>query len=127
MKSKVYTLSEMPDKTQVLNNGMTRIYISVEEKEEVLHSMTSEDGTEAAGESVTNKVYLCEAVDVPSLERSTIVSAIVRSRYSQDDVEAILANGNDEEHADEWAEFQAWRKKAKEIADEVSNYRSSRL
>ena len=107
MKTRKFTLSEMPGKKELLNNGMTRVFIDVERKEETI---SGEDG-----ESTINMVYLCEAVDVAELTRPSIISAIVRSRYSQDDVEAILANGNDEEHAQEWQEFQDWRKKAKDV------------
>lgn len=49
-----------------------------------------------------------------------IVTAIIRSRYTENDVEAILCNGTDTpEHQAELEAFQAWRKEAKRIAKEV--------
>lgn len=69
-------------------------------------------------EGVTEYEYdevIVEAVDYPS-----IVTAIIRSRYSADQVEAILLNGNDTpEHEAEYAELQQWRKTAKQMAKEV--------
>lgn len=50
---------------------------------------------------------------------SGIVSAIVRSRYSQDDVEAIILNVGDEEHMAQYEELQEWRKFAKQLAKSV--------
>lgn len=53
----------------------------------------------------------------------TLVTAIVRSRYSADQIEAIVANyldddGN-EQHRRELNELQTWRRLAKEIAHKV--------
>ena len=50
---------------------------------------------------------------------SGIVSAIVRSRYSQDDVEAIILNAVDKEHMAKYEELQEWRKFAKQLAKSV--------
>lgn len=50
---------------------------------------------------------------------SGIVSAIVRSRYSQDDVEAIILNAGDKEHMAKYEELQEWRKFAKQLAKSV--------
>ena len=52
---------------------------------------------------------------------ATIVSAIVRSRYSADDVEAIVLNHGDEdpEHEQRYADLQAWRVEAKAVARQV--------
>lgn len=52
---------------------------------------------------------------------ATIVSAIVRSRYSQADVEAIILNygDGDPEHEQRYAELQAWRVEAKTVARQV--------
>lgn len=70
------------------------------------------------GESV--ETLVCENVDVAGISYDSIVSAIVRDRYSADAVEAILANGNDtEKHAAELEAFQQWRVKAKEVATAV--------
>ena len=93
---------------EVLREGViTRIFFdfSVEEKDM--------DGD-------TIEVLVCENVDVKGVDYSAIVNAIVRDRYPQDRVEAILANGSDTEaHAEEYAAFQQWRVKAKDVATAV--------
>lgn len=51
-----------------------------------------------------------------------LVAAIIRSRYSADDVEAIQLNYlNDKngEHVEEWNDLQKWRAKAKAAAREA--------
>ena len=51
-----------------------------------------------------------------------IVSAIIRGRYSADDVEAITNNyllDGSEIHTQEWRAMQQWRKDAKELAKSV--------
>lgn len=55
----------------------------------------------------------------------TIVSAIVRSRYSVDDVEAIQLNymeSNTTEHKNEFASLRDWRAFAKDKAKEAIEY-----
>lgn len=52
-----------------------------------------------------------------------LVSAIVRGRYTDDEMQAIVNNhllddGN-EEHEAEWDEMQAWRAEAKKVAKEI--------
>ena len=67
------------------------------------------------GEPVT--VLTAENVDVNAIDYGSIVSAIVRDKYSQDKVEAILANGEDTpEHKTELKDFKDWRVKAKQVA-----------
>ena len=59
----------------------------------------------------------CERIELNAIDYPTVVSAIVRCRYSQSDIEAIVLNGSDtEEHASEYAALQAWRAEAKRIA-----------
>lgn len=50
-----------------------------------------------------------------------IVSALIRSRYTADQVEAIMLNHGDgnPDHEAEYAALQAWRTEAKRIAKEV--------
>lgn len=56
---------------------------------------------------------------------SSIVSAIVKSEYDEDRMQAVinnyLANPEDEEHAAEFTAMQNWRAEAKEVAHEVLN------
>ena len=54
-----------------------------------------------------------------------IVTAIIRSRYTADDVEAIVNNyllTKTAEHKQEMSEMQAWRTLAKNVAKEVLEY-----
>lgn len=54
-------------------------------------------------------------------DRGTVIAQIVNSRYSNDEMQAIINNylldASDEEAVAEFKEMQAWRKHAKEIAD----------
>lgn len=59
----------------------------------------------------------CERIELKAIDYPSVVSSIVRCRYSQSDIEAIVLNGRDtEEHAAEYASLQAWRAEAKRIA-----------
>ena len=77
-------------------------------------------------------VIMAENVDVESAEYGDIVNAVVRDRYSADNVEAIMANYQEAieqtssltedkrtEYKAEYDAFQAWRVKAKEVAASV--------
>ena len=50
-----------------------------------------------------------------------VVSSIVRTLYSQDDVEALTQNYivNPAKYADDWEDLQLWRNKAKAVAKEA--------
>lgn len=60
------------------------------------------------------------------LDRNEIVSAIIRMKYSADSMEAIINNrlldSLDEDAEQEFLEMQAWRARAKELADEAVAY-----
>ena len=59
----------------------------------------------------------CERIELEAIDYPSVVSAIVRCKYSQSDIEAIVLNGSDtDEHASEYATLQAWRAEAKRIA-----------
>ena len=59
----------------------------------------------------------CERIELDTIDYPTVVAAIVRCKYSQSDIEAIVLNGSDtEEHASEYAALQSWRAEAKRIA-----------
>ena len=59
----------------------------------------------------------CERIELEAIDYPSVVAAIVRCKYSQSDIEAIVLNGNDtDEHASEYAALQAWRAEAKRIA-----------
>ena len=59
----------------------------------------------------------CERIELEAIDYPSVVAAIVRCKYSQSDIEAIVLNGSDtEEHAAEYEAMQAWRAEAKRIA-----------
>lgn len=59
----------------------------------------------------------CERIELEAIDYPSVVSCIVRCKYSQSDIEAIVLNGSDtDEHASEYAALQAWRAEAKRIA-----------
>ena len=59
----------------------------------------------------------CERIVLNDIDYPSVVAAIVRCKYSQSDIEAIVLNGSDtEEHAAEYESLQAWRAEAKRIA-----------
>ena len=59
----------------------------------------------------------CERIELEAIDYPSVVSAIVRCRYSQSDIEAIVLNGSDtEEHEAEYQALQSWRSEAKRIA-----------
>lgn len=85
-------------------------------------------------EMPANNMYDCEGIDVRGSGYSDIVSGIVNDRYPRDKWDAIMANYQDAldgqsdlteakraEYVQEYANFQAWRKRAKEIANTVIN------
>lgn len=82
------------------------------------------------GQPVTN--YRSLYVQVTALNYSDLVAAIIQSRYTSSDIEAIMLNnmaaiGNTEalttekraEYVEEYTKLQAWRAHAKEVASEV--------
>lgn len=88
--------------------------------------------TEVESEGEKREQVVCESIDVNSRTYEGIVSAIIVDHYPADKRDAILANyeeAKDEtseltaekraEYLKEYADFQAWRKHAKDIATEV--------
>ena len=81
---------------------------------------TTETMTDVDGETVTMDYY--ELVDyeapveeAPQLSYEELVASKIRQRYSQNDVEAILANylNDQEKYREEFAEFQSYRESCK--------------
>lgn len=85
---------------------------SAEESSETAITAFSYEGTEPDG---STKIAAQEAT------YGAFTAGLVRLKYSQDEVEAILANKGDgnEEHQAEFDKYQAWRIQAKEMATEV--------
>lgn len=84
---------------------------------------------ESAGDNKTVTAYSYEGdepdgstkIEAKSANYKDFVTGIVRMKYSQNDVEAILCNHGDgnAEHANEYDDFQAWREQAKQWANEL--------
>jgi len=83
----------------------------------------------ATEENDNENQYSCENVDIVDSDYSKAVAAIVTSRYDINNQYAILANYDESkdpnsdltdakraEYLQEYADFQLWRKKAKEVA-----------
>lgn len=84
---------------------------------------------ESAGDDQTVTAYSYEGdeadgstkIEAESANYNDFVAGIIRMKYSQNDVEAILCNHGDgnAEHAKEYDDFQAWRERAKQWANEI--------
>lgn len=68
-------------------------------------------------------VCVAEKIEIPcqhSIKYGELVSALIRCKYSADDVEAIVLNGEDTiAHAEELQLLKEWRIEAKKIAKEI--------
>lgn len=80
----------------------------------------------------TVEMVECENVDINGTGYADIVNGIVTDRYPDDKFQAVMANYADAtsedstlsdekkaEYISEYNDFQAWRKRAKEVANEV--------
>lgn len=103
----------------ILEGALVRIQFDFEAA-----AVVAEEGREAPDD-----LFNCESVDCFSRRKGDIISAIVNERFNNDQVQAIIANYEEakdpeaeisaekrEEHLAEYAAFQEWRKRAKEVA-----------
>jgi hypothetical protein len=121
-----------PDADGILLSRYTdtlNVYFDFDTEE--IDDTTNEDTASNAATKTQRGV--CEIVRVKqSNTYASIVSAIVNDRYSADDAQALSANYNEAKDTDseidddkraeyvaEYVAFQAWRKKAKDIAKKV--------
>lgn len=84
---------------------------------------------ESAGDDQTVTAYSYEGdepdgstkIEAESANYNDFVAGIIRMKYSQNDVEAILCNHGDgnADHETEYEDFQAWREQAKQWANEI--------
>lgn len=115
-----YTYSYRPDTTVPLRNGKTRIFYDIQETTE------EESIFNEAGEIVEVRpvvVYLCKAVDIAGIlnesKYGTLVSAIIRDKYSVDDELALGRHARNGSHAEEVAEHDAFAEFAKSFSRQV--------
>lgn len=98
-----------PEALMKYSAGTTLVNYNVEE----VQRQITEGETTTEWQADTVEVH--NPVTYPSL-----VSALVRTRYTADQVEAIMLNGGDTpEHTAELQALQQWRTEAKRIAKEV--------
>jgi len=111
----------LPTLNVIEEGTMLRIFFDYEDV-----PTTEEDGNV--------RKYMCENVDVEGKSYADIVLALIRSMYSQDRVEAVMANyevAKDatstiteikrSEYLSEYNNYQNYRQKAKQIAGEVTS------
>ncbi len=99
--------------------AVARINFDVEEK-----TVTDTNASDDAKASEERTVWEGYTVRVSQpVTRDKVIDAIVTEAYPRDVMQAIINNHlldeSDEEHLAEWNEMQAWRKHAKEVANEV--------
>ncbi len=63
------------------------------------------------------KIYQYESTEYDSTNRDRIIEVVIRDRYSQERVEAIISNYLIGEDTEKFEEFQRWRKIAKIVAE----------
>ncbi|HZK28294.1 MAG TPA: hypothetical protein VFD00_12240 [Thermoclostridium sp.] len=117
---RVYT-GELPSFEIIQSGGIYQIMFNFIDVEHV----------DEEGNASSEKHCKCDVIEVEVLDYSTIVASIVRSKYSQDDVEAILSNyqlckdgeaeTKYEEYTDKYNAYQDYRVYAKSIARDVLN------
>lgn len=108
--------------------SVLRVYFDIKPHVPVV----SENEPERMQDESAAPIYVCENVDAEGRTYGDIVSAIVNDRYTADDVQALQANYIEakdpestiseekrEEYLTEYSNFQAWRKRAKEVASAV--------
>ena len=95
-----------------LGQGLIKVYFNEQSKEVTVPLMDEDAEPQQATE------YTAWHVDVTP-DYSHIISSIVRSKYSQDDVEAILCNHVEGRIEDEYDDLVAWRSMARNVASQV--------
>lgn len=129
MKTTYSYSAEAPQMVQSIGTVQKPLFQINFDTEEVQSLSNDEDSS--SGQSL-NKQYRSLYVQVSKLEYATLVSAIVLSRYSSSDIEALVLNNMESlsadselaeekstEHREEFAALQQWRQRAKAIAQSV--------
>lgn len=105
--------------TKVIGGYITYVYLDVRELTEEELVANGLDGTQQSYWTAQEVSYKHEQ-PLSESDYGPMVTAIVRSRYSADDVEAIILNNQKTDRSDdnerEFRELQAWRAQAKESA-----------
>lgn len=117
-----YTTEQLPEIEIVRSGNIYQIMFNFEDVEHI-----DEEGIE----SDSQKHYMCDLIEVATLDYASIVSAIIREKYSQDDVEAILSNyqlckdgeagEKCQDYNQRYTDYQNYRVTAKTVAHSILN------
>lgn len=110
------TFANYPPATEQLSDGRIRVNYNVEESTEE-YPVFNPETHEPTGETTTVKVYLCQSVDIDKFDRTTLIVALIREKYSIDDELAILRQ-KDSKTA-EYDAYYAFAEECKAVADEI--------
>ena len=116
---KVYKF-DSPRKTDTLSNGKIRCYYTEQLEELVIEKQEAEDEDQPEDDVIT--LYTYNAVDLDGeLTKSNIVNAIIREKYSQADVEAIMRHkiAGEEGSEEEFSSFNSYAEQAKLEANRI--------
>ena len=106
-----------------INLGARKLTKAERRENEIPDKMMDEEGNEVTKQAWTAHTIVYKHKDpLTEADYGHLVAAIVRSRYSADDVEAIMLNysaDQTEEHRLEFNQLQTWRQVAKEAAREA--------
>ena len=109
-----------PQLKTVLNNGLVRCFFDEQIKTETITTTDQE-----TGETITEEqtIYSYDKVDMKApLDYHKLVNAIIRTRYSQDVVEAIFRHMFAGEEVKDFDKFNTFAEDAKTRAQEILNY-----
>lgn len=107
--------------TLLLETGSSRVMMCLNEDQRTVEEPAPIEG--AAPTVRTEWLYDVTWLEPADKTRGSLISAVVRSRFSADEVEATLnnylANPDDEVRKAEFAALQQWREKAKRMVDQA--------
>jgi len=108
--------------TLLLETGSNRVMMCLNEEQRTVEEPAPVEG--AAPTVRTDWLYDVTWLEPDDKTRGSLISAVVRSRFSADEVEAILnnflANPDDEVRKQEFDALQQWRVEAKRMVDQVA-------
>ena len=106
-----------------INLGARKLTKAERRENEIPDKMMDEEGNEVTKQAWTAHTIVYKHKDpLTEADYGPLVAAIVRSRYSAADVEALMLNysaDQTEEHRLEFNQLQTWRQVAKEAAREA--------
>lgn len=104
---------------RVIGGYVTVIHLNIREAENVGELL---DGEEAMQQWESEDIVISHKQPLTSDDRDTLISKIIRAKYSSDKMEAIVNNyllTKTAENKAEFKEMQEWRSYAKELASQI--------